>query len=112
MMILEKIIYEDYKSLYKKYNEKFGDKICVLLQREYCYELYLNIDNISKILNLNIGKPTSEKLSFPKAALTNAIPLLLSSLYTVIILKNVSDDKLDISAIYFPENVNFGGFVF
>lgn len=111
-MILEKIIYEDYKSLYKKYNEKFGDKICVLVQNESVYELYLNIDNISKILNLKNEKPNLEKLSLPISSLTNAIPLLLSSLYTVIILKNISDDKLDISAIYFPENVNFGGFVF
>ena len=111
-MILEKIIYEDYKSLYKKYNEKFGDKICVLVQNESVYELYLNIDNISKILNLKNEKKRIEKLSFPTSTLTNAIPLLLSSLYTVIILKNISDDKLDISAIYFPENVNFGGFVF
>jgi hypothetical protein len=108
-MILENLIYEDYKLLYQKYNEKFGDKICVLLQKESTYELYLNIDNISKILNLRV---TTTTLSFPTSTLTNAIPLLLSSLYTVIILKKITEEKLDISAIYFPENVNFGGFVF
>ena len=111
-MILENLIYEDYKLLYQKYNEKFGDKICVLLQKNTVYELYLNIDNVSKILNLNKSKSNATKLTLHTSTLTEAIPLLLNSLYTVIILKNVTEDKLDISAIYFPENVNFGGFVF
>ena len=84
----------------------------MLLHKDSIYELYLNIDNVSKILNLNRVKSSTSKLTLHTSTLTEAIPLLLNSLYTVIILKHISEDKLDISAIYFPENVNFGGFVF
>lgn len=121
-------IIQDYKEFYCKYNEKFGENICVLVNNDNdkTYDLYKNssfgnIEKIAKILKLEIKKTTSNanesteqclRSSFPTTALFQAIPILLESFYTVIILKKNNTNKLDISAIYFPENINFGGFVF
>lgn len=111
-------IIEEYKEFYCKYNEKFGEKICLLMKNEKTYDLYKtdtfgNIDKIAKILKLEIeNKEKYFYSSFPCNALFQAIPILLESFYTVIILKKNTNQQLDISAIYFPENINFGGFVF
>jgi hypothetical protein len=111
-------IIHDYKEFYCKYNEKFGEKICLLVNNEKTYDLYNtntfgNIEKIAKILKLEIlQKDQYSSSSFPNTALFQAIPILLESFYTVIILKKNGNNQLDISAIYFPENINFGGFVF
>jgi hypothetical protein len=117
-------IIQDYKEFYCKYNQKFGEKICVLVnnENEKTYDLYKsnsfgNIEKIAKILKLEIKSSNETKeqyllSSFPSTVLFQAIPILMASFYTVIILKKNNNNKLDISAIYFPENMNFGGFVF
>lgn len=113
-------IIQDYKEFYCKYNEKFGEKICLLFHNDKTYDIYKtdiygNIESIAKILKLKISNNENEKYlscSFPSNVLFQAIPILLESFYTVIILKKTNIGNLDISAIYFPENINFGGFVF
>lgn len=111
-------IIQDYKEFYCKYNEKFGEKICVLVNNDKTYDLYKtgiigNIEKIAQILNLEIlNKEKYLLCQFPSNSLFEAIPILLESFYTVIILKQTANCQLDVSAIYFPENINFGGFVF
>ena len=115
-------IIKDYKDFYCKYNEKFGEKICLLVNNDKTYDLYKNdtfgnIEQIANILKLEIKISDENKdkyllSSFPSTSLFQAIPILLKSFYIVIILKKNIYEKLDISAIYFPENINFGGFVF
>ena len=111
-------IIQDYQVFYSKYNEKFGEKICLLVHNDKSYDLYKtnnfgNIDKIAEILKLEIyNKDKYMTSSFPSNSLSKAIPILLESFYIVIILKKNNSNILDISAIYFPENMNFGGFVF